>query len=224
MTAALPGLERDMLSFTHETLPQILTSLDFINVMTYDMFNRRDNVTKHHSGIVLSRASINAYISRGAPASKLNLGIPFFVKWVMTEPCPDPENPIGCPTLLLEDPDTGADLGRSGAFSFHDEVPADLAPSYKRALTEGRYDEVGGGYYYWDGGKNRWWTFDTPGAIRPKFTALVEGMGLGGVFAWGLGEDAVEFEHLEAVHGEMERLSRKRVVERGERRESSKEL
>lgn len=217
MTAALPGLERDMLAFTHETLPAILTHLDFINVMTYDMLNRRDNVTKHQSGIELSRASLEAYMARGAPPEKMNLGLPFFVKWFLTEEC-DPENPIGCPMPLLEDPQTGADLGKSGAFSFHDEVPRDLKPSYNRALTEGTYDEVGGGYYYLDADEKRFWTFDTPAAIRPKFPALVEGMGLGGVFAWGLGEDAVEFAHLRVVDEEVGRFGGHK------KRERSKEL
>ena len=220
ITAAVPSLERDMLAFTPETLPEILKSLDFINVMTYDMLNRRDNVTKHQAGIVLSRTSIKAYMARGAPPDKLNLGLPFFVKWFLTEPCPDPEKAIGCPMPLLEDPQTGADLGKSGAFSFHDEVPAELAPSYNRALTEGKYDKVGGGYYYWDASENRFWTFDTPEAIRPKFPTLVEGMGLGGVFAWGLGEDANEFAHLKVVDEEVGRLGRKKR----QKRESSREL
>ncbi|SPO06161.1 related to extracellular chitinase [Cephalotrichum gorgonifer] len=224
ITAALPGLERDMLAFTPATIPQIVSQLDFVNVMTYDLFNRRDNVTKHHTGIALSRASINAYISRGAPADKLNLGFPFYVKWALTEPCPDPENPVGCPTLLMEDPETGADLGRAGGFSFHDEVPSDLAPSYNRALAQGKYDRVGGGHYYWDEGENRWWTFDTPEAIRVKFPVLVEGMGLGGVFAWGLGEDAPEFAHLEAVDGAMEKLRGKENAKRDAARQSTKEL
>ena len=220
ITAAVPGLERDMLAFTPETMPQIVEYLDFINVMTYDLLNLRDNVTKHHSGIALSRASVDAYMSRGAPAEKLNLGLPFYVKWFLTEPCPDPANPIGCPLPLLEDPNTGADLGRAGAFSYHDQVPADLAPSYNRAFTEGKYDKVGGGYYYWDASENRFWTFDTPEAIQRKFPALVEKMDLGGVFAWGLGEDADEFAHLKAVDGEIGKLRKKTR----EKRANSKEL
>ncbi|KAL2108473.1 hypothetical protein VUR80DRAFT_3750 [Thermomyces stellatus] len=220
ITAAFPGLERDMLAFTPETIPQILESVDFINVMTYDMLNRRDNVTNHQSGIALSRTAIEAYMARGATPDKLNLGLPFFVKWFLTEPCPNPENAIGCPMPLLEDPQTGSDLGKSGAFSFHDEVPAELAPSYNRALTEGKHDKVGGGYYYWDAGENRFWTFDTPQAIRPKFPVLVEGMGLGGVFAWGLGEDANEFAHLKVVDEELRRLAEKKRA----KKESKSEL
>lgn len=219
LTVALPSLERDMMAYTPETLPLILAQLDFVNVMTFDMLNRRDNVTGHQAGVVGSKAAMGAYVDRGAEAGKMNLGLPFFVKWFTTEACPDPENPLGCPMPVLEDPATGADLGRSGAFSFHDEVPAGLEPSFNRALTEGKYDEVGGGYYYWDQEESRFWTFDTPGAVRRKVPAVVEGMGLGGVFAWGLGEDADEFGRLRAVDGEMERMAR-----RGDKRESSREL
>ena len=219
ITAALPGLERDMLAFTPKTLPTIMESLDFINVMTYDMLNRRDNVTKHQSGIELSRASIEAYKKRGATTDKMNLGFPFFVKWFFTEPCTDPENAVGCPMPLLEDPNTGDDLGKSGAFSFHDPVDPDLAASYNRALTEGKYDKKGGGYYYWDASENRFWTFDTPYAIERKFP-LVEELGLGGVFAWGLGEDADEFAHLKALDEEVEKLGAKKRA----KRETCKEL
>lgn len=208
LTAALPSLERDMMAYTPETVPEILAQLDFVNVMTFDMLNRRDNVTGHQAGVVGSRDAVGAYVDRGAEAGKMNLGLPFFVKWFETEACA-PGKALGCPMPVLEDPATGDDLGRAGAFSFHDEVPAGLGPSFNRALTEGRYDEVGGGYYYWDRSENRFWTFDTPEAVRRKVPALLEGMGLGGVFAWGLGEDADEFARFKAVELEMERMKRK---------------
>ena len=43
MSAAVPGNQRDMLAFTGDTLPKISSSLDFLNIMTYDLLNRRDN-------------------------------------------------------------------------------------------------------------------------------------------------------------------------------------
>lgn len=210
LTAALPALERDMMAYTPETVPGILAQLDFVNVMTFDMLNRRDNVTKHQSGVVGSRGAMQAYVGRGAEAGKMNLGLPFFVKWFTTETCAQGKA-LGCPMPLLEDPATGADLGRSGAFSFHDEVPARLGPSFNRALTEGTYDEVGGGYYYWDQSENRFWTFDTPEAVKRKVPPLLEGMGLGGVFAWGLGEDGDQFARLKALDFVLERMKRKGV-------------
>lgn len=62
---------------------------------------------------------------------------------------------------------------------------------------------MGGGHYYWDAEADLWWSWDTPEAMGRKFPAIVEEKGLGGVFAWGLGEDAERFVHLEALSREM---------------------
>jgi GH18 family chitinase len=99
----------------------------------------------------------------------------------------------------MEGPSTGGDLGHAGGFSWHDAVPEDLDPSFQRALDRGVYDEQGGGYYFWDEQENLFWTFDTVDAIQRKVPIVVAGKGLGGVFAWGLGEDAPAFEHLRAL-------------------------
>ena len=61
--------------------------------------------------------------------------------------------------MLLEDPNTGADLGGTGGFSYHDSVPGNVAASYARALAYGEYDPVGGGHYYWDRQANLWWRY-----------------------------------------------------------------
>lgn len=200
ISAAVPGLPRDMLAFTPDTVPAISASLDFFNVMAYDLMNRRDHVTKHHTGAALSLAAVDAYAARGVPPAKMNLGFAFYVKWFRTAPragCT--AHPIGCPTLPLEDPATGADLGRCGGFAHHDTVPADVAASWARARRDGRYDPELGGHYYYDSQEHRWWTWDTPEAIRRKFPAVVEERGVGGAFAWGLGEDGDKFVHLMAL-------------------------
>lgn len=216
ISAAVPGIPRDIaLAFTPNTVPAIMASVDFLNVMTYDLMNRRDTVTKHHTGVAGSLETLDAYLDAGAPAAQLNLGFAFYVKYFRLPPhaC-RPDKPeassasdaapgIGCPTGPMEDPDTGADLGRTGGFSYHDAVPAEVAGSFRKALSEGTYDEVGGGYCYLDDDTGMedglFWTFDTPDAIAQKFPLVVEAKGLGGVFAWGLGEDAPEFGHLKAV-------------------------
>ncbi|KAL2867376.1 glycoside hydrolase family 18 protein [Aspergillus lucknowensis] len=201
ISAAVPGLPRDMLAFTQGTIPSIAASLDFFNIMTYDLMNRRDTVTKHHTGIRLSLEAIDAYVANGVPPEKANLGFAFYVKWFRTDPdgyC-SKDHVLGCRTVLMEDPNTGADLGQAGAFSWHDRVPAELGASFDRALKQGEYDTGGGGYYFWDGEENIFWSFDTPEAIRRKFPEIVAPRGLGGVFAWGLGEDAPDFGHLKAL-------------------------
>ena len=78
MSTAVPGLIRDMMAFTKATIPAINASLDFFNVMTYDLMNGRDSVTKHHTGIKSSLVSIEAYEERGVPLSKMNLGFAFY--------------------------------------------------------------------------------------------------------------------------------------------------
>ncbi|KAI0440798.1 glycoside hydrolase family 18 protein [Xylaria telfairii] len=208
MSAAVPGLPRDMLAFTTVTVPQIMESLDFLNVMTYDLMNRRDNVTKHHTGVQLSLEAVDAYMANSAPADKINLGFAFYAKYFRAEGKSCAESPIGCPTGLMENPETGADLGKTGGFSWHDDVPEDVKGSFKKALKDGRYDEQGGGYWYWDREQALWWTFDAPEAVANKFPLIVEEKKLGGVFAWGLGEDAPEFAHLKILNTGVERLAK----------------
>ncbi|KAL8740955.1 MAG: hypothetical protein Q9190_006390 [Brigantiaea leucoxantha] len=207
VSAAVPGLRRDMLAFTEDTLPAISQSLDFFNIMTYDLMNRRDNVTKHHTGIQLSLDSIEAYEKRGVPSEKMNLGFAFYIKWYKTDPegtCD--KNPIGCRTELMEDPVTGADLGKAGAFAWHDPVPEEMSASYSRAMARGQFDPVQGGHYYWDARENLWWSWDTPAMILKKFPAIMQKKKLGGSFAWGLGEDGYHFTHLKALTAEMKKF------------------
>lgn len=201
ISAAVPGLPRDMMAFSSLTVPRIMRHVDFLNVMTYDLMNRRDNVTRHHTAILNSLEALDAYISAGAAPQRLNLGFAFYVKWFKTthEACSKKVPPLGCPTLLLEDPKTGADMGRTGGFSWHDPVPPELGESFERALDNGTYDDDGGGYYYWDEVEDIFWTFDTADAISRKFKFIMDRRRLGGAFAWGLGEDAPVYEHFNAL-------------------------
>ena len=197
------------MAFTNTTVSKINASLDFFNVMTYDLMNRRDKITKHHTGLQMSLDTINAYRERGIAPEKMNLGFAFYVKWFKTDPrggCS--ENPVGCKTTLMEDPLTGEDLGRAGAFSWHEPVPQDVSASYERAMAHGKYDDNDGGHYYWDPIENLWWSWETPYAITKKFPAIMEPKKLGGAFAWGLGEDAHEFIHLKALTAEMKTFNK----------------
>lgn len=206
ISAAVPGLERDMIAFTKTTVPKIMTSLDFINVMTYDLMNRRDNVTKLHTGFDGSFSALVKYNDRGVPGDKMNLGLAYYVKWFKTAPGVDcSDEPISCPTELMEDPVTGDDLGKAGAFSWHDEVPSELSDSFSRALNNSVCDEksgckvFGGGQFYWDREERIFWTWDTPVAIQEKISFLAATQLMSGIFAWGIGEDAPKFEHFFAA-------------------------
>lgn len=45
---------------------------DYVQVMSYDLANRRDNVTKHHSSVAGSEESIKNYLAIAAPPEKIN--------------------------------------------------------------------------------------------------------------------------------------------------------
>ncbi|CAG8962284.1 hypothetical protein HYFRA_00005339 [Hymenoscyphus fraxineus] len=209
ITAAVPGLPRDMLAFTQSTIPLILPSLDFLNIMTYDLMNRRDNATKHHAGIEASLTSLEAYSSFGIPPEKMNVGFAFYVKGFRTETTEigrakckrawKDNSGIGCPTGLMEDPATGGDLGKTTAFSWHDTIPSEFQASFGRAKEGRKWDEVGGGTGFWDEVEDMWWTWEDEKAIEDKVKKVVGGRKIGGVFAWGLGEDGDEYSHLQAL-------------------------
>ncbi|KAL2891413.1 Endochitinase 1 [Ceratocystis lukuohia] len=117
LSVAVPGLERDMMAYTAENVHSINAVVDYVNVMTYDLLNRRDTVSGHHSGIKNSLAAIDTYIERGFPASKLNLGIRFYAKYFTLKDPKSCTQAIGCPLVLAERHD-GTDAGTSGFLTF----------------------------------------------------------------------------------------------------------
>ncbi|KAG7402757.1 Chitinase 1 [Fusarium oxysporum f. sp. rapae] len=118
LSIAVPGLERDMIAYRSDETPDINESVDFVNVMTYDLMNRRDHHTTHHVSIEGAVSAIKNYISLGFPASKLVVGIPFYAKWFTTKNGYTCNQPIDCPTELLEDDVDGSDTGKSGSMTF----------------------------------------------------------------------------------------------------------
>jgi chitinase len=82
-----------MIAYTKENGPDIWSSVDYINVnsplifndrslkessltyfkvMSYDLMNRRDTVTKHHTSVVDSAEVVENYLAIGAPPEKMN--------------------------------------------------------------------------------------------------------------------------------------------------------
>ncbi|KAI4667006.1 uncharacterized protein J4E79_001687 [Alternaria viburni] len=122
LSIAVPGKEGqssytfDMLGYTRTTGPRVWPSVDFINVMSYDLMNRRDTVTKHHSSAIDAENSIKDYLAMGAPSSKLNLGFAYYAKYFTTQgDCSG--SPLNCPIVLAEDAQ-GKDTLTSGAWTF----------------------------------------------------------------------------------------------------------
>ncbi|KAF7542447.1 hypothetical protein G7Z17_g11554 [Cylindrodendrum hubeiense] len=117
LSIAVPALERDMIAYTAKQVRKINKVVDFVNVMTYDLMNRRDTVTTHHVSVEGTIKAIDTYIARGFYPSKLVGGIPFYAKFFTTKKGVECTTPTGCPTELLEAAD-GSDTGLSGALTF----------------------------------------------------------------------------------------------------------
>ncbi|KAL4781798.1 glycoside hydrolase superfamily [Aspergillus varians] len=135
ISIATPGKRGDMIAYTAEQGPKIWPSVDMINVMSYDLMNRRNNETKHHTGVVDSLDSVKAYLEIGAPPEKINLGFAYYMKWFTTEENGDCDSdPIGCPTVAMEEKD-GSDNGKSGAITFETKSMAP-PPANLRVSTD----------------------------------------------------------------------------------------
>ena len=122
ISIAVPGKRGDMMAFTKENGPKIWPSVDMVNVMSYDMMNRRDNVTTHHSSVAGSLDTVHAYAETGLAPEKMNLGVAYYAKWFTTaKDAGCAESPLGCEVVPLEKPD-GSDAGTSGVLTFEKGV------------------------------------------------------------------------------------------------------
>ncbi|KKF93655.1 putative chitinase 3 [Ceratocystis platani] len=137
LSIAVPALERDMLAYTPAKVPEIDAAVDYVNVMTYDLINRRDTASKHHTDIKGSLAAIDAYIQRGFQPAKLTLGIAFYAKYFTLQDAKSCTEPIGCPLAPAEF-ENGTDANNSGAQTFEaSSFPVVVDTSNLKPSTDG---------------------------------------------------------------------------------------
>lgn len=159
--------------------------LDFINVMTYDFHGAWAPRTNHHSALFDSPAdpssgderlynsndAIEAYLARGVPAHKLNLGVGFYGRgWTNVAPTNNGLYQPGRPAT-----------GRYEAGIEDWKVLKDLGwPVHT--------DRTAKATWLYDG--STFWSVDTPEMLIEKM-AYVKAQGLGGAFFWEFsGDDA----------------------------------
>ena len=80
-------------------VPRVAAALDFINIMSYDLHGAWAHYTGHHTDMNPNRAypgqhsihnSVYHWMKRGAPASKLVLGLASYGRtWKLSRPCTD---------------------------------------------------------------------------------------------------------------------------------------
>ncbi len=158
--------------------------LDFINVMTYDFHGAWDPQTNHHSALFDSPAdpstgdqklynsndAMEAFLSRGVPASKLNLGIGYYGRgW------------------------TGVASGNNGLY----KSASGAAPgTYEAGIEDWKVlknltwpvytDTVAKATWISNG--TTFWSVDTPAMVTEKM-GYVKAQGLGGAFFWEFSGD-----------------------------------
>ncbi|KAI1800026.1 carbohydrate-binding module family 18 protein [Daldinia bambusicola] len=117
LSIAVPAKKQDTIAYTSEQAPAVFAAVDMVNLMSYDMMNRRDNTTSHHTSVKGAMKATKMYLDLGLPPSKLNLGFAFYAKYFQTPPGANCTQPIGCPVVAAENAD-GTDSGTSGAMTF----------------------------------------------------------------------------------------------------------
>jgi len=159
--------------------------LDYINVMTYDFHGTWDPQTNHHSSLFdspndpstgdqkfyNSNDAIEAFLSRGVPASKLNIGIGFYGRgW------------------------TGVPNVNNGLYQSGTAAPG----TYEAGNEDFKVLNTRPGTIYtdanaratWKYDGNTFWSYDTPAMVTEKM-GYVKAQSLGGAFFWEFsGDDA----------------------------------
>ncbi|SOD54654.1 glycosyl hydrolase family 18 protein [Pseudoxanthomonas wuyuanensis] len=164
---------------------QYAQHLDFINVMSYDFHGGWESRTNHHSALFASpndpstgdvryynsNDAIEAFLQRGVPASKLNLGVGFYGRgW------------------------TNVANVNNGLYQSGSAAPG----TYEAGIEDYKVLKDRPGTVYtdanaratWKYDGNTFWSFDTPALITEKM-GYTKAQGLGGAFFWELsGDDA----------------------------------
>ncbi|MFB7618263.1 glycoside hydrolase family 18 protein [Kitasatospora sp. NPDC056181] len=161
-------------------LPQLARSVDFLNLMTYDLHGPWEGKgpTNHHANLYSDPAdpeprrrsadkAVEHYVERGLPSEQLVLGVPFYAHGWTGVPAGDRGG--------LYQPATAA----TGDLSYR-EVAAQPGTVYT--------DRDHGASWKYDG--TTFWSYDTPEVITQK-ARYARWNDLGGVMVWALdGDDA----------------------------------
>lgn len=211
LSIASPGKIGDMIAYRPENAMSIWKSVDWVNVMTYDLMNRRNDVTVHHTDVKGSLETIDYYINTlHLDVAKINLGIAMYAKYFIVDSSKPCQTGLGCATVQMESAD-GTDLGKSGAVTFEaqnwrhsDDFKEEPGQNGNIVypdiiLRMGTTDEAAGGQYYYDRERSKFWTWDTPKLIERKFSEIISARGLGGVMVWSLCQDSLDFSHIATI-------------------------
>jgi chitinase len=193
LTAFLPA-DPDKVTAGFE-VAQVFDHLDFGTLQGYDLHGGWEPVTNNQSALRLPandpgprpfsiEITANAWTSRGAPADRLVLGIPFYSRgWT------------GVPNA-----NNGLHQNAAGPAPGRYEAGINDYEDIKPLLNSGyvlHRDTQAGHAWLFNG--STFWTFDDPTEIARK-TAWITANGLGGAMIWSMDGDTPNGELMTAVH------------------------
>ena len=167
----------------HTELAKVQSSVDFVNLMTYDFrVAEVDGVAGHHANLFDAPAdakqrsadrAVREFLAAGVPAGKLVMGVPFYGRgWGEVSPQSNGLYQSGKPLAPRMDLTYGAlatgVIGRDGFVRFWDETAQ--AP------------------YLWNAARRVFITYEDPESLRLK-TRYIREHGLAGAMFWQYGED-----------------------------------
>jgi chitinase len=174
---------------------QIFRYLDFATVQGYDFHGPWESTTNHQSAIFqpagqpilpdfTAERAIGGWIARGAPRSKLVLGLPFYGHgWTGV---------MGGGDGLFQEAEGPA----PATFEAGSEDYKVLATLPAAGFTLYRDNRAGFAWLF-DG--TTFWTFDDPTVMRLK-TAYIKRRGLGGAMVWSLDGDDANGTLIDTIH------------------------
>ncbi|XP_076164556.1 chitotriosidase-1-like [Ptiloglossa arizonensis] len=190
-------------------IAEILEHVHFVNLKTYD-FNGSWN---KHAGInaplyasskatgaaakLCVDAAVRYWLSQGAPAHKLNLGIPSYGRTFTLEDAT--KNAIGS---TCSGPGLAGPYSQEAGNLGYNEICTDLA---QKGWTVVRDEEQHVPYAYKD---NQWVGYDDPTSVKEK-AKYINSLGLGGAMLWSLENDdfrgtcGQKYPLLTALNGEL---------------------
>jgi chitinase len=175
-------------------VPDIFGPLSFATVQGYDYHGAWESTTNHQSNLFTSPsdpsspsysddAVVHAYLSRGAPAKEIVMGVPFYSRgWTGVAPANDG----------LYQPAAGPAPGTW-------EPGVDDYKVVKQRLSSGftrHQDSSAGAAWLFDG--STFWTFDDPPVMRAK-AEYARDHKLGGIMFWELSGDTPDGELIGAI-------------------------
>jgi len=175
-------------------VPQIMQYVDYVTVQGYDFHGAWESSTMHQSNlydtpgdpspIVFSvNKAIQAYLNRGAPSSKLVVGVPFYGRgWTGVPPGPNGNG-------LFQ-------RGTGPAAGTYENGIEDYKVIKDKPGTRYR-DTATGALWLYDG--NNWWSYDDPQLLNQKMN-YVKNNRLGGAMFWELSGDTPTGELINAIY------------------------